>query len=158
MSPNIVLARSAMATAVPVPLTTEVPRNTQVRRVRVAWHSCGVVADRLVGRQRLAGQHRLLDRQIAATRAAVRRPAPVAGREPEHVARHDVPAAASRCQVPSRSTVAVGVTDARSRSAACCERYDCQKLIATPSTTIVTMIRASTRCPSVRRSRWRRAE
>ena len=48
---------------------------------------------------------------------------------------------------PSRSTVAVGITDDRSRSAACCERHDCQKVIATPSATMVTMISASTRCP-----------
>lgn len=39
-----------------------------------------------------------------------------------------------------------GLTETRSRSAACCHPCDCEKLIAAPSTDIVTMISALTRC------------
>lgn len=51
------------------------------------------------------------------------------------------------CQRPSLCAVAVGVRDARSRSAACSDRNDCQKLIETLRITIVTMIDASTPWP-----------
>ena len=44
--------------------------------------------------------------------------------------------------------MAVGATDARSRSAARCERYDCQKLTLTLSRMMVTMIEASMFSPS----------
>ena len=101
----------------------------------------------LVGRQRLAGQHRLLDGEVARLEQPRVGGHQIAGRQPEDVARHDV---AQRRLLPRAVAAArwrSGVTDARRRSAACCDRYDCQKLIATPSTTIVTMISASTALP-----------
>lgn len=52
------------------------------------------------------------------------------------------------CQVPSRSTVAVGATEARKRSAVRWDRKDCQKLTLMPMSTIVTMSVASVRWPS----------
>ena len=147
MSPNIVFGPVAIATAVPVPLTTDVPRNTRCGASGPVPPSVGRRRTRLVGRQRLARQHRLLNRRSrdssSRASAGTRSPADSRKTSPGTTCRNGI-----SCHAPSRSTVAVGVTDARSRSAACCDRYDCQKLIETPSSTIVTMISASTRCPS----------
>ena len=64
----------------------------------------------LVGGQRFASQHRLLDREVPRLEQAGVRRYEVTGGQPEDVARHDVPHGNS-IHAPSRLTVAVGTTD-----------------------------------------------
>ena len=94
----------------------------QMRRVGARRVAQAVGGGDLVGGQRLAGQHRLLNGEIARLEQACVRGHEIAGRQPEDVARHDVRAAASRATPHRGARVAVGITDARSRSAACCDR------------------------------------
>ena len=125
MSPNIVFGPVAMASAVPVPLTTDVPRNTRCgafgisRGVRRGRWRVGEPSCRPAATRRSAS---IAGRRDRATRAAARRRAP--GRRPTVGRRRRArrSAAASRATPRPGSTVAVGLTDDRSRSAACCER------------------------------------
>ena len=83
MSPNMRLRAGGHGDRRAVPLTTDVPRKTQIRRVGPGRRRWRASAAPLVDRQRFAGQHRLLDGQIARLEQPRVGGHQVAGRQPE---------------------------------------------------------------------------
>jgi hypothetical protein len=143
MSPNTVRGPVASATAMAVPLTTEVPRKTNAGSSGPIATASGAPACLSTGSDSPVSIACWTERSRASSRrasAGTRSPADRRIKSPGTTARREI----SR-HWPSRSTVAVGATDARRRSAASWDRYVCQKLIAIPSRTIVMMISASVR-------------
>ena len=135
MSPNFVAAPVAVTTAVAVPLTTEVPRNTAPRSPcgpdwLAASFSAGI--DSPVSAASCTCRSRAERRRAS---AGTRSPAERRTTSPGTTSRR-----ASSRKDPSRKTVAVGATFSESRSAARCERYVCAKLSPTPRRTTKMMI------------------
>ena len=95
----------------------------QVRRVGPDA-SRSVRPRRFLGRQRLARQRRLLDGEIARLEQARVGRHQIAGRQPERRRRARRSRAASPARRRRGARWPSALTDARSRSAACCERYD----------------------------------
>ncbi len=161
MPPNCVRGPVCSTTAVAVPLTTDVPSHTGSGTCLSTGSDSPVSADCCTARS--------FDTTRRAS-AGTRSPADSRTTSPGTTAR-----TGTSSHEPSRSTVAVGMTDAFSRSAARCDRNVCQKLRTTPSRTIVTMMPASVCWPSAadtiaaarrmatsgvanRRTSWRSAE
>ena len=155
MSPNAVAGPVAKTTAVAVPLTTEVPRNTSAGASGPPDASAPVSAAFSAGSDSPVSA-RLLDVEVDGFDQARVGRHQVAGGEADDVAR---PRAASRGNsrhAPSRRTVAVGATCCWSRFTARSERKVCQKLIPALSETIAAMMAAFSTSPSDGRHRRRR--
>ena len=100
----------ATTTRVAVPLTTEVPSRTTLGASASERRRRGAVGCLLLGRQRLAGQRRLLHVQVARLEQARIGRDEIAGAEPDDIARHQL---TSRQLAPRRrraARVAVGAT------------------------------------------------
>ena len=146
ISPNAVSRPDANTTAVAVPLTTDVPRNTS--RVNPASPLMRIL------RRRTSQLERIHRSAPLAGRADRPRSQPgigrhqIAGAESDDVAHDDVRRGRSTHR-PSRRTVAVGATCCRSRETARCDRNVCQALIPPLRSTMPPMIAASVTSPRI---------